>query len=202
MLQRVVLFLTALFLSLTAGRAFWVSLGENPFNMSGSTYVEFFQQLDQRIAIPIAITGIGGTFLAGIAAAVYRAHRRVRYLLLLAFGLSTRGERGYRDRKCSDQLGGRNMESPCATTRVRGPASSMVAMASGAVGWHDGSYRPSLLRNAYSWLGAKCRLTRRCSGHIEMSRRLHAQAPRHFATPLSLVVRRHRAVFARLAPTA
>lgn len=88
MLQRVVLFLTALFLSLTAGRAFWVSLGENPFNMSGSTYVEFFQQLDQRIAIPIAITGIGGTFLAGIAAAVYRAHRRVRYLLLLAFGLS------------------------------------------------------------------------------------------------------------------
>jgi hypothetical protein len=39
------LFLTALFLSLTAGRAFWVSLGESPFNMSGSTYVEFFQQL-------------------------------------------------------------------------------------------------------------------------------------------------------------
>ena len=88
MLQRVTLFLAALFLSLTAGRAFWVSLGENPFNMAGSTYVEFFQQLDQRIAIPIAITGIGGTLLAGIAAAVSRAQRRVLCLLLLAFAFS------------------------------------------------------------------------------------------------------------------
>jgi hypothetical protein len=33
-------------------------LGENPFNMSGPAYVEFFQQLDTRIAIPIAVTGI------------------------------------------------------------------------------------------------------------------------------------------------
>ena len=53
-------------LALTAGRAFWVTLGENPFSMSGATYVEFFQQLDRRIAIPIAITGIGGTLLAGL----------------------------------------------------------------------------------------------------------------------------------------
>jgi hypothetical protein len=27
------------------------------------TYVEFFQPLDRRIAIPIAVTGIGGTEL-------------------------------------------------------------------------------------------------------------------------------------------
>ncbi len=66
MLRNVVLFLTALLLALTAGRAFWVWLGENPFNMSGQTYVEFFQQLDKRIVVPIGITGIGGTVLAGI----------------------------------------------------------------------------------------------------------------------------------------
>jgi hypothetical protein len=59
MLRNVLLFCAAVLLSLTAGRAFWVSLGENPFNMSGATYVEFFQQLDRRIAIPIAVTGIG-----------------------------------------------------------------------------------------------------------------------------------------------
>jgi hypothetical protein len=41
MRRNVLLFFTALLLSLTAGRAFWVWLGENPFNMSGPTYVEF-----------------------------------------------------------------------------------------------------------------------------------------------------------------
>jgi hypothetical protein len=59
MLRKVSLFSTSLLLALTAGRAFWVWLGENPFNMSGHTYVEFFQQLDKRIVVPIAITGIG-----------------------------------------------------------------------------------------------------------------------------------------------
>ena len=59
------LFGAALLLALTAGRAFWVTLGESPFNMSAATYVEFFQQLDRRIAIPIAVTGVGGTLLAG-----------------------------------------------------------------------------------------------------------------------------------------
>ena len=49
-----------------------VWLGETPFNMSGPTYVEFFQQLENRIAIPIAVTGIGGTLLAGISAALTR----------------------------------------------------------------------------------------------------------------------------------
>ena len=44
MLRNVLLFCAAVLLALTAGRAFWVSLGENPFNMSGATYVEFFQQ--------------------------------------------------------------------------------------------------------------------------------------------------------------
>jgi uncharacterized membrane protein len=84
MLRSVLLFFTALLLALTAGRAFWVWLGENPFDMSGQTYVEFFQQLDRRIAIPIAVTGIGGTLLAGVSAAFYRKSRAVCYLLLAA----------------------------------------------------------------------------------------------------------------------
>jgi uncharacterized membrane protein len=81
MLRKLVLFVAALFLALTAGRAFWVWLGENPFNMSGQTYVEFFQQLDRRVAVPIAITGVGGTVLAGLAAWMFRGRPRVAYLL-------------------------------------------------------------------------------------------------------------------------
>jgi hypothetical protein len=76
MLSNILLFLTALLRGLTAGRAFWVWRGENPFNMSGPTYVEFFQQLDQRIVVPIAVTGIGGTLMAGLSAAAYRSDRR------------------------------------------------------------------------------------------------------------------------------
>jgi uncharacterized membrane protein len=84
MLRNVLLFFTALLLALTAGRAFWVWLGENPFNMSGQTYVEFFQQLDRHIVVPIGVTGIGGTLLAGISAVLYRTDRTTFYLLLLA----------------------------------------------------------------------------------------------------------------------
>jgi uncharacterized membrane protein len=86
MLRNVLLFFAAVFLALTASRAFWVTLGENPFNMSGATYVEFFQQLDRRIVIPIAITGIGGTVLAGAAALAHRADRKAFVLLLCACG--------------------------------------------------------------------------------------------------------------------
>ena len=92
MLRNVLLFFTALMLALTAGRAFWVWLGENPFNMSGPTYVEFFQQLDKRIVVPIGITGIGGTLLAGISAFLSRYDRRPFYLLLLACGLAVIGD--------------------------------------------------------------------------------------------------------------
>jgi uncharacterized membrane protein len=88
MLRKTCLFLTAVLLALTAGRAFWVTLGENPFNMSGRTYVEFFQQLDQRIAVPIAITGVGGTLFAGISAVLYRNERTSFYLLLMACALA------------------------------------------------------------------------------------------------------------------
>ena len=91
MLRNVLLFFTALLLSLTAGRAFWVTLGENPFDMSGATYVEFFQQLDKRIAIPIAVTGIGGTLLAGLSAVMYRKNQRVFFLLLAACALALIG---------------------------------------------------------------------------------------------------------------
>jgi uncharacterized membrane protein len=59
--------------------------------MSGQTYVEFFQQLDKRIALPIPITGVGGTVAAGLAA-VFSRHRRTFWLLLLACGLAVVGD--------------------------------------------------------------------------------------------------------------
>ena len=92
MQRKVALFFTALLLALTAGRAFWIWLGENPFDMSGQTYVEFFQQLDKRIALPIAITGIGGTVLAAVSALYYRSDRRMFYLLAIACGLAVIGD--------------------------------------------------------------------------------------------------------------
>jgi uncharacterized membrane protein len=88
MYRNIVLFLAALLLALTAGRAFWVWLGENPFDMSGAAYVEFFQQLDKRIAIPIAITGIGGTLVVGLAALAYLRNKMMLGLLAAAFVLS------------------------------------------------------------------------------------------------------------------
>jgi len=91
MVRNVLLFCAALLQALTAGRAFWVSLGENPFNMSGPTYVEYFQQLDRRIAIPIAVTGIGGTLMAGLAAFAHKADRRAFLLLLAACVLGVVG---------------------------------------------------------------------------------------------------------------
>jgi len=89
--RNVLLFLTEVLFALTAGRAFWVWLGENPFNMSGPTYVEFFKQLDVRIALPIAVTGIGATVLAGISAVLHKRDPRTFYLLLTAFGLGLVG---------------------------------------------------------------------------------------------------------------
>ena len=57
-LRKVILFFTSILVALTAGRAFWVWPGENPANLSGATYVEFFQVLDRGIAIPIAVTAL------------------------------------------------------------------------------------------------------------------------------------------------
>ncbi|HUL80948.1 MAG TPA: DUF1772 domain-containing protein [Gammaproteobacteria bacterium] len=92
MARNTALFLAALLLALTAGRAVWIWIAENPFDMSGQTYVEFFQQLDKRIALPIAVTGVGGTVLAGVAAVLHRSNRTVLYLLLLAFLLGLVGD--------------------------------------------------------------------------------------------------------------
>jgi hypothetical protein len=61
--------------------AFWTWLGENPANLPGATYVEFFQALDRGFAIPIVVTGIGGTLLAGISAAFFRREPAVFSLL-------------------------------------------------------------------------------------------------------------------------
>jgi len=86
MLRKIILFFTLVLVALTTGRAFWSWLGENPANLSGATYVEFFQALDRGIAIPIAVTGIGGTVLAGISAMLFRNDRTVCYLLLFTCG--------------------------------------------------------------------------------------------------------------------
>lgn len=87
MLRATLLFFTAALLALTAGRAFWVWLGESPFGIAGQTYVDFFQTLDKRIAIPIAVIGILGPVLAGVSAATYRLNRRVFFCLIAACGL-------------------------------------------------------------------------------------------------------------------
>jgi len=87
MLRNAALFIALVLISLTAGRAFWVTLGENPLKLSGATYVEFFQALDKEVATPIAITGIGGALFAGISAFLFRDNQRVFYLLLLACAL-------------------------------------------------------------------------------------------------------------------
>ena len=87
MLRSALLFVTAVLLALVAGRAFWVWLGESPFGVAPATYVDFFQQLDKRIAIPIAAMGTLGPVLAGASAAVYRSNRPVFLCLLAACGL-------------------------------------------------------------------------------------------------------------------
>jgi len=84
MLRNVALFLALFLVSLTAGRAFWVVMGENPLKLSAATYIEFFQKLDKGAAVPIAITGIGGALFAGISAFLHRQDRVVFGFLLLA----------------------------------------------------------------------------------------------------------------------
>ncbi len=85
-LRKVILFVTLVLVSLTAGRAFWTWVAENPANLSGATYVEFFQALERSISIPIGVTAIGGFVLAGISAILFRSDRRVFYLLLATCG--------------------------------------------------------------------------------------------------------------------
>lgn len=87
MLRVALLFVTTTLLALIAGRAFWVWLGESPFGMAGRTYVEFFQQIDRRIAIPIAVIGVLGPVLAAVSAALHRSNRRMFVCLLAACAL-------------------------------------------------------------------------------------------------------------------
>ena len=86
MLRSALLFVTAVLLALTAGRAFWVWLGESPIGVAAPTYVDFFQQIDKRIAVPIAIIGTLGPILAGICAIICRANRRMLFFLVAACG--------------------------------------------------------------------------------------------------------------------
>ena len=86
-LRNITLFLALLLVSLTAGRAFWVSLGENPSKISGRSYVELYQVVDRAIEVPIAITGIGDFLFTLPAAFLYRQDRATFFLLLLASAL-------------------------------------------------------------------------------------------------------------------
>ena len=85
------LFGAAVLLGLTVGRAFWVSLGESPSHLPGAIYVEYFQQVDRRIAVPIAVTGLGGTLLAGLSAVAHRGDRKALALLSAACALGAVG---------------------------------------------------------------------------------------------------------------
>jgi hypothetical protein len=87
MLQSVVLCITMSLVALTAGRAFWTWLGENPAHIAGPAYVEFFQALLRAIHVPIAITGIGSLLFVGAAAMLERRDPTVLYLLLVAGAL-------------------------------------------------------------------------------------------------------------------
>jgi uncharacterized membrane protein len=87
MYRDTLLFFAALLLALTVGRSFWATIGESPFGMSGRTYVDFFQHLDQRIHQPIAFIAMGGTLLAGLAALAFRDQRRPFLLLVTACAL-------------------------------------------------------------------------------------------------------------------
>ena len=54
MLPNSILFFALVLVALTAGRALWAWLGENPANLSGATYVEFFQALSRAVRTPSA----------------------------------------------------------------------------------------------------------------------------------------------------
>ena len=82
MFRKIVLFLALVLVSLTAGRAFWAWLGDNPAHFSGAVYVAYFQALDKAIAVPIAVTGLGGVVLSGLAAVLYRRDQLMAGLLL------------------------------------------------------------------------------------------------------------------------
>src|SRR5260370_41887915 len=70
MARTITLFFTVLMVALTAGRAFWVWVAENPSALSMMTYIESFQATNRAIALPIAITGSLGFLLALVAVAL------------------------------------------------------------------------------------------------------------------------------------
>jgi uncharacterized membrane protein len=84
MVRSFVLLLTMIVTALPAGRAFWTWLGENPNNVSGVAFVEFFQALDRGVAAPMAITGFGAIVLTAASAFLCRSDRVVLYLLIAA----------------------------------------------------------------------------------------------------------------------
>ena len=67
--------------AMTAGRAFWVWIGENPSALSMTTFIESFQATNRVIALPIAITGSLGFLSVLVAVALSWRDRPSVYLL-------------------------------------------------------------------------------------------------------------------------
>jgi uncharacterized membrane protein len=83
MLRKLTLFLSQLLVALLAGRAFWISLLDNPARFPASTYVAYFQIVDRAIAVPIAAMGTAALVLLALAAALSFRDRPI-FLLLAA----------------------------------------------------------------------------------------------------------------------
>jgi hypothetical protein len=66
--------------ALPAGRAVWTWLGENPNNVSGAAFVEFFQALDRGVAVPMAFAGFSSVVLTATSAFLCRSDRVALYL--------------------------------------------------------------------------------------------------------------------------
>jgi len=85
MVRRTVLFMTLILVALLAGRAFWISLLDNPARYPADVYVSYFQIVDRAIATPIALMGTAAALLAGLSAWLSLRDRPVFILLSVAF---------------------------------------------------------------------------------------------------------------------
>jgi uncharacterized membrane protein len=85
MIRRTLLFITLILIALLAGRAFWVSLLDDPARFPADVYVAYFQIVDRSIAAPIAVMGVSAMLLAGLSAALSFRDRPVLLLLCGAF---------------------------------------------------------------------------------------------------------------------
>ena len=87
MARTISLFFAVVMVALTAGRAFWVWVSENPSALSVRTYIESFQATNRAITVPITVTGILGLLFAILAVALSWGDRPSVYFLGTAIPL-------------------------------------------------------------------------------------------------------------------